>query len=404
MLLKLWNYLRGYVIIEVAGFSVERFLNLAAHHGIFIWDVSRSSAAATMKVSVKAFKLLKPFAKKTGCKVKIVKKRGAPFIVYRYRNRKLLAFGLFFFIFALYFLSSFIWLIEIQGTDRLSASDITAFLNENGLSVGTWKYKIDSKALEKVMFAEFTDISWLNIEIKGTKATVRLTETIPKQEIPDRSAPCDIVAKKDGLIVSIATSAGTPKLKAGDVVQAGDIIVSGELSIGDEDTGVRKEYVHAYADVRAKMYYEIKFTVPLQYSEKNFNGNSKRFYSIIVFGESFSFGTPKIPFSSYERTTSQKQLKLGTYYPLPVVTVTDEYREFTMTDRTRTPEQARQLASQLITSRIIREFDVESDVIDITTDFEQEDELIKVRAIITAIEKIDETREIMPAETAPHHG
>ena len=39
MFLALWNYLRGYVIIYVTGFSVERFINLAVNRGIFIWDI-----------------------------------------------------------------------------------------------------------------------------------------------------------------------------------------------------------------------------------------------------------------------------------------------------------------------------------------------------------------------------
>lgn len=29
MFLALWNYIRGYVIIYVTGFSVERFINMA---------------------------------------------------------------------------------------------------------------------------------------------------------------------------------------------------------------------------------------------------------------------------------------------------------------------------------------------------------------------------------------
>lgn len=396
MLLKLWNYLRGYVIIEVTGFSVERFINLATHHGVFIWDVSRGSAATTMKVSVKAFRLLKPCAGKTKCKVKIIKKQGAPFVAHRYRKRKFLVFGLLFFIFAMYFFSSFIWMVEVKGTDRLFPTDITAFLKENGLSPGTMKFKIDTKKLEKAMLVEFTDISWLNIELKGTMATVRLTEIIPKQEIIDRSMPCDVVAKKDGLIISIATSAGTPKFKSGDVVQAGDVVVSGELLIGNEDTGFKKEYVHAYADVRAKMYYEIKFSVPLQYSEKKFNGNSKKFYSIMVLGKMLNFGEPKIKFINYEKNTTKNQLRLSTYYPLPIATVTDEYREFSIISMTRTPEQAQQLANQLITSRIIREFDVEADIIDKKVDFEQEGDLIKVTALITTIEKIDEIKALIP--------
>ena len=74
MVLNVWNSLRGYVVIEVSGFSVERFINLATHRGVYIWDVCFEDGAAQMKVSAKAFRLLRYCAKKTKCKIKIKSK------------------------------------------------------------------------------------------------------------------------------------------------------------------------------------------------------------------------------------------------------------------------------------------------------------------------------------------
>ena len=42
MFLSVWNYLRGYVTIELSGFSVERFMNLASHKGIYLWDIKNT--------------------------------------------------------------------------------------------------------------------------------------------------------------------------------------------------------------------------------------------------------------------------------------------------------------------------------------------------------------------------
>jgi len=79
MFLSVWNYLRGYVTIEVSGFSVERFMNLASHKGIYLWDIKKYKSKIQMKVSIKGFKLLKSCAKKTKCKIVIVEKKGCPF-------------------------------------------------------------------------------------------------------------------------------------------------------------------------------------------------------------------------------------------------------------------------------------------------------------------------------------
>ena len=83
MFLALWNYLKGYVIIKVSGFSTERFINMASYRGIYIWDMKTYDGYIYIKVSLSGFKLLKECARKTGCKFEIVNRCGLPFFVYR---------------------------------------------------------------------------------------------------------------------------------------------------------------------------------------------------------------------------------------------------------------------------------------------------------------------------------
>ena len=53
MLTGIWNSVAGYVIIEIKGKGLERFLNLAVHSGIEIWRVRRTGVATvTARVSV----------------------------------------------------------------------------------------------------------------------------------------------------------------------------------------------------------------------------------------------------------------------------------------------------------------------------------------------------------------
>ena len=48
----------------------------------------------SLKISIKGFKHLRPVARKTRCRVRIVEKRGLPFIVSRYKERKTFVLGL----------------------------------------------------------------------------------------------------------------------------------------------------------------------------------------------------------------------------------------------------------------------------------------------------------------------
>ena len=101
MLSILWNYLLGYVIIEVRGFSIERFLNLISKKGILIWDLTETQRGAEMKISVKDFKKLKPYTKKSKCHIKIKGRFGRPFIIKSLKKRQLYILGIIVFIISL---------------------------------------------------------------------------------------------------------------------------------------------------------------------------------------------------------------------------------------------------------------------------------------------------------------
>ncbi|MDR1689287.1 MAG: sporulation protein YqfD [Clostridiales bacterium] len=391
MFLALWNYIRGYVIIRVTGFSVERFINLAARRGIYLWDITKNEDGVYMKVSVKGFKMLRPCARKTKSRVKIKAKIGLPIYANRYRKRKIFAAGFIFFVFALYYLSSFVWLVEAQGNSKIKTKDIITFLSEQNIRVGGQKRFINKKDAEKKFLSEFTDASWVNITIKGTRATVYLTEIIPKQVIIDRNTPCDVKAAKNGIITSIATSAGTPLKKENDTVLKGETIVSGKLVIGDDDTGRQIKYTHANAEVFAKTYYNMEFYTPYNYVKKVLTNKVSKVRYVTFLGKKFKLNPFKssIPYITYDKITTMNQLKVTDSYPLPVIITTEEYREYKKELGRYTPEEAKEVSRRAVNRQIINEFDFAADITGTQISYEEMPGGLKVSALITALERID---------------
>lgn len=399
MFLSVWNYLRGYVIIEVSGFSVERFLNLAAHKGIYLWDIDKTDKGIRVKVSIKGFKMLKNAAKKTHCRIKINRKQGFPFLLHKYRKRKTLALGILFFIIALYFLSSFVWTIEIAGNERINKEDLKAYCLEVGLKPGAYKNKIDLRQIENSFLNKFNDISWISINIKGTKAKVELTETILKPQMIDRNTPCDIIASKDGLIVSIVTNAGTPKVKQKDVVEKGDILVSGQLLIGEEGAETIR-YVHAAAEVKAKLWYELKLEEDIKYNEKIYTGQTKKSYSINVLNQKFNIPTTSIDYTTYDKITNIKRLDLGGDFNLPFALVVDEYREYKLNKKTRSIEEVKSLIQSKLDKLIQEKFNESVEIADKNIQYTNEGNKVVADIVITTIERIDQEAKIEGNDTS----
>ena len=71
MLNKFFKFLKGYVIIEVSGSDIERFLNICVRRDIDVSDVKHHSDGTTVLcISVRNFVLLRPIAYKTKTKIK----------------------------------------------------------------------------------------------------------------------------------------------------------------------------------------------------------------------------------------------------------------------------------------------------------------------------------------------
>ena len=86
----LLKYILGYVRITVEGYYIERFINICTTSKILIWNLKREKGVRLyLNIGIKDFFEAVKIAKKLKCKVKITQKRGIPFLVHKYKKRKI---------------------------------------------------------------------------------------------------------------------------------------------------------------------------------------------------------------------------------------------------------------------------------------------------------------------------
>jgi similar to stage IV sporulation protein len=354
--------------------------------------VERTEKGVELNVSIRGFKMLRGCARKTKCRTKIVGKNGVPFILHKYRKRKVLLGGVLFFVIGIMTLASFIWRIEIEGNAAVTRDAIAEFLESEGLRTGALKFRLNDRQLQTAILNHFPEISWADVHTRGTRTTVLVSEAIPPQEIFDRKTPVHVVAATEGLITGIVTAAGAPLVRQNDIVREGDMLVSGILELDPDMPGTPNVYVHAYAEVWARRYHTLEFSVPFTYDVKIFTGRTANRHAIhLLIGGNWRVNLPsgRNSFESYDRITTHRQIGAGGNYPLPFVLVTDRYLEFTPQARTRTPEEAKELADRMITGRIIHEFDFAIDITERKVSFSETPEGLTVNALIITHERID---------------
>lgn len=108
-------YILGYVNVVVEGFFIEKFINKCISKRIFFWKTNRSkSTIFSANIGVNNYRYVVKIAKECKCRIKINKKRGLPFVLNRYRKRKVFVVALALIVVAIIAVSNFIWNIEIR--------------------------------------------------------------------------------------------------------------------------------------------------------------------------------------------------------------------------------------------------------------------------------------------------
>ena len=388
MLLVLWNYLKGYVIIKVTGFSAERFLNLMAVKGVFVWDIRSGKTGTVMKIRLSAMGEAEKCAERTGCEIEIMARKGLPFFIRRFKGRQVLAAGAVIFAAAIYALSFFVWSVEYTGCDRVPKEEVERFCREKGLYPGALKTKTDMRTLSEELIENFDDILWASIETDGTKAYVRIVETIKEPEMADRETPTDIVAAKDGVVLSIAVSSGTPKVRAGDVVAAGDIIIASEVEIKEGDEVKGYNYTKAKGSVMAKVIYELTSYEPITVTEKHYTGEVLKDTAFIIGGNTVNVFKPTLDEKLFDTLVSDDiKLKIGDY-ALPAGIKKYEYRIYYEDKKTLTEQEVKALLDGNIEGQLEDITELGALVLDTEKTYVNEENGIRLNADVTVSEDI----------------
>lgn len=351
---RIWAYLFGYLVLLVQGVHTERFINLAFTRGIHLWDLNWSSPdTLTVKVDARSFRTLRHVARQSNCRIRILEKRGLPFVVFRFRRRRMLLAGALIFCLLLYLLSSVIWTVEIGGTQKIAAARVKDLAAVKGLKRGSFCFQAQREQVENYLLRELPGISYVEVKV-GPRSQIKIVE---KMVPPPAQGPCHIVAKKDGVIDSILALNGQPQVKEGDMVRKGQLLISGAiyLPLPAADSADPKpppaarkplRYVSAQGIVYGKLWYRFYGEVLRNEVAEEKTGRKERIYCINMGGKEIIIkGPQKIAYQYYRSQTWKSIFPRWRNKTLPVEFVTIEAEEIRHVCLRRSFEEAVDVAA-----------------------------------------------------------
>ena len=382
---KTANKVKGYIKINVCGFFVERFLNLALKENIKLWDIKKDDeAGASALTYIYEYKKLVEIAKKTGCRINIEKKVGVPFFIMKHKKRK--PFAIFFVLIAvlIYILSLHIWNIEIVGNFTFAIEDVKKELEMENVKIGTLKKNLDVDRIKNNIYMRRHDIAWIGISFKGTSAIVEVVQGNLKEDDELSKVPCNIVSTKEGMIYKIDAWEGTSMFKSGDLVKVGDILISSRVSSEWSDD----RYVSAKGTVLLKTWYTKIVKIPYERDIISKTGNEERKYILGIKNYEINLTNNDTKFEKYDKIISSNKLLLFGKFEMPIELTKIVYQEVDVDTVRYTKDQAILSAKSEIENNIIKKLEGVKEIVDtkIKTE-ENEDGII----VIVTIECIEET-------------
>lgn len=390
-MLGLLRFLRGYVDFSVSGKYPERFMNSAFKSGVQIWSQKSKSGRLEGKMYASDYKRSRGKARNTGVRLRVLKKHGLPFFVFRNKKRSGLLAGAAVFFTILVMMSSFVWTVKIEGVTSVSQNDIRELLRECGVYEGAKISDIDVQWTKRQLSHKYPMITWSAVNIYGSSVDVIVKEGQEKKQT-DISTPGDIVAKKDGFIISMETRDGANQVKPGESVLEGQLLVSSAMELEGMDT----RFVRAQSKIMAQTSEIVQFYSYTSVDYIKSLGEASERLGGKFFGITFPLTVCHLRQGYWTGITEERDLELnGVVLPIGIIiqknypyTVEKVERTEEMTDKALTIKEA-----------LYETFNMQEAVITGRTVYEEEEEGMVIRKnAYSCIEDIAETKELIIEE------
>lgn len=306
-MLKIIRFLCGYVIFTVKGAAPEVFINRATKSGVRLFNIKKHKEFLYCSVMASEYFALRRVAKQSRVRIKIKNKVGLPFFIRLYKKRKGIFVGIMCFGLTLYFLSLYVWSIDIKGLESTDENQFNTLINDLGICTGILKSEIDTPMVEKIIMNKFSNISWVSVNIKGSILSFEVKEKIEAPQIIPKTTPCNVKANNDGQIIRMEVYEGTPEIKNGDAVVKGQLLINGFVEDDFGTCNIR----HADAKVFALTKHSLKKEVELCEMQKQKTGKVVERKRLKLFGIELPLTLVPAPGADFEKNVQIKSVEVG---------------------------------------------------------------------------------------------
>ncbi len=306
--------LTGEIRVRAEGAGYERLLSGAIKSGAHLWDVRRDARAVVFRMPAAEFPALRPGARASQCRVKIIEKRGLTFRGRALTARLALPAGIALAAVLWLLATCFVWTVNVTGVPPDSAARITSALERAGASPGAWKRGLRFAAIESAILENYPELTYLGLKFSGLSLIAEARLMIPPPEVFDPSKRIDIIADKHGMIERVSVISGKANVRPGQIVKPGDVLVYGVTQAADGSASA----TGARAEVWARIWVRGTAQIPLLCEKRTDTGRIET-KTAVRFLDHWLSPERSPSFAQYRSSVTRTPLLKGLFIPCEVV-------------------------------------------------------------------------------------
>lgn len=228
--MNLSDFCKGYVRFDGEGGFPARLLTEAAAAGLHIRDAVLQGETLQAVCPAAEYARLRPLARRACVRIRIRRKYGLYFHLFPYRKRWGLPVGVVLSALLLYILSGRIWVLQVQSDTPVDTAAIIRAVEKQGVYVGCKIKNVDMQLLRLQVLSDLENMVFVSVNPSGCVAYITVNPRHPAPSITDfHSDFSNLIAARDGVVISTEIHSGQAAVHAGDGVTAGTLLVSGTV-------------------------------------------------------------------------------------------------------------------------------------------------------------------------------
>lgn len=312
----------GLLDVELTGAGVVDTMNRAIKKGIILYGVNQTGdLSVRMQISVSDYFVLNKLAAKQGDELVIFGRRGPRFWAIKIMKRPVVLVALMVLLCLSVWLPGRVLFVAVEGNEQLSSQLIMQTAEECGIYFGAKRVVVRSEKVKNKLLQKLPQLQWAGVNTVGCTAVISVVEDVPKKGSGSNLPASSIVARCDGVILSVTATSGASKCKVGDAVTEGQVLISGR-----SEEGVLYKYTRAKGEIMAQTSRTYTVISPGSYINRGAIVDRERKLSLLIGKKRIKLSKDSgIYYDGYDRIYMEYCVVLPGGFSLPLALAVEEY-------------------------------------------------------------------------------